>query len=528
MRALLARAVAGLLLLAGCVQVPIGGHPAPAGPAGPAQGQTAPAAPTQPQGLDPAPAPAAAAEPLPKVTLHIDLTIEHQVIEGFGATHTEHFDLATRADLMGDLRPRVIDAAYGQIGITMGHLDVGPYENFEPSSYTTANDDDDPYTFNWPAFNFVRADGQKSGVVDPARGHGFDNFTIHSGTNVRWSDPWMAALRQSNYRRYLEEMAENVVAPLVYFRDKFGITTRWHHLFNEPLTGNGELGAGSVQEIVDLVKAVGERFRREGLGALRFVVASEETEEASLAAARAVLADPDARRLVGAISYHTYPYGSIYSDVNRILATSGAGQPDAGRIKVRNDIRDLAKQHGVQVWMTEVSNGRAGPLDSMRGRAIHIHDELRHAGASSYWAMFQAWDGLATRGTCDEDCLVHFNRARGTVSISGTGYAIGHYARWVRRGAVRVEARSDDPLVLVSAFRDAASAKLVAVVINNHPQARSIDLHAPGMVRSGGVEGEQSSSRGYWLALEALAAGDGHLGVVAPGHTVTTLSIPLR
>jgi hypothetical protein len=73
---------------------------------------------------------------------------------------------------------------------------------------------------------------------------------------------------------------------------------------------------------------------------------------------------------------------------------------------VRNDIRDLAKQYGLQVWMTEVSNGRAGPLDSLRGRAIHIHDEMRYANASSYWAMFQAWDIVAQQGTDGEDRIV--------------------------------------------------------------------------------------------------------------------------
>ena len=464
------------------------------------------------------------------VSVRINAAMAHQVIEGFGAATTEHFDLVTREDLMGALRPRVIEAVYGQIGITMGHLDVGPYENFDAARYTTANDDSDPATFNWPAFNFVRSDGQKSGIVDLARPYGFDNFTIHTGTNVRWSDPWMADLRKTNYRLYLDEMAENVVAPLIYWRDKFGIVTRWHHLFNEPTTGNVELAGGGVQEVVDIVKAVGARFRREGFGDLRLVVASEETEEASLASARAILADPEARRFVGAISYHTYPYGSVYSDVNRILATSGQGKPDTGRIKVRNEIRDLAKQYGLQVWMTEVSNGRAGPLDSLRGRAIHIHDEMRYANASSYWAMFQAWDTFTQRGKCDEDCLVYFNRVRGTVSISGTGYAIGHYARWIKRGSVRIESETDDPLVLASAFRDDSKKKIIAVLVNNHREPVKVILSTAGHVElSGDVKGEYSSLEGYWLALaESKQREDGNISMVLSARSVTSLSLGFR
>ena len=466
------------------------------------------------------------------VSVRIDEAITHQVIEGFGAAHNEFFDMPSREDLMGTLRPRVIEAVYGQIGITMGHLDVGPYENFDPSSYTTANDDGDPFTINWRAFNFVRSEGQKIGIVDLARPYGFDNFTIHSGTNVRWSDPWLADIRKTNYRLYLDEMAENVVAPLIHWRDKFGIVTRWHHLFNEPTTGNAELAGRGVQEVVDIVKAVGARFRREGLGDLRMAVASEETEEASLATARAILADPEARRYVGAITYHTYPYGSIYSDVNRILATSGQGKPDAGRIKVRNEIRDLAKQYGLQVWMTEVSNGRAGPLDSMRGRAIHIHDELRYANASSFWAMFQVWDTFARRGTCDEDCLVFFNRVRGTVSISGTGYAIGHYARWIKRGALRISSESDDPLVLASAFRDDARKEIIAVVVNNHREPVSASFTAAGnILRGDKVKGEQSGAEGFWLPITVIPTEQrdvGSFSVVLPARSVTSLSVGLQ
>ena len=508
--------LAGMAVIAGCVSVPDLHQTS----------RTSNAIATAPA-TAPATLPAPVPTPARSVSIRIDETIAHQVVEGFGASVNEYFDMVSREDLMGKLRPRVIEAVYGQVSLTMGALEINPYENFDPSRNTTANDDGDPFTFNWSAFNFVRSEGQKTGIVDLARPYGFDNFTLHSGNNVRWANPWLADLRKTNYRLYLDEAAENVVAPLVYWRDKFGIVPRWHQLFNEPTTGNSELGGGSVQEVVDLVKVVGARFRREGFGDLRMAIASEETEEASLATARAILADPEARRYVGAISYHTYPYGSIYSDVSRILATSGQGRPDAGRIKVRNDIRDLAKQYGLQVWMTEVSNGRAGPLDSLRGRAIHIHDEMRYANASSYWAMFQAWDTFEQRGSCDEDCLVYFNRVRGTVSISGTGYAIGHYARWVKRGAIRIEDESDDPLVLASVFRDDTRKEIVAVVVNNHREPVSVTLRMAGRAElSGEVKGEQSSAGGYWLPLpSAPLREDRRISAILPARSVTSLSV---
>jgi O-glycosyl hydrolase len=423
----------------------------------------------------------------------------------------------------------VIDAVVAQVGLTMGQLELTPYERFDPATRRTGNDDDDADRFNWSAFNFVRSDGHKRGIVDLARPLGFDNFMLHSGTNVRWADPWLGEIRRRDYAGYLREMAENVVAPLVYWRDRYGVVPRWHHLFNEPITGNAELNGATHRELVDLVKAVGARLRREGFAQLRLVVPSEETEEASLAAARAILADPEARQYVGAISFHTYPYGSIYSDVNRVLSTSGSGQPDAARIAVRRELRELARGHGLQVWMTEVSNGRANMMDSMRGRAIHIHDELRYAGVSSFWAMFAAWDGFSARGACDEDCPVFFNRVRGTITISGSGRAIGHYARWVKRGAHWVDSSTDDPLVLASAFRDDARHTLITVIVNNHREPVRLALQTACQACTGDLRGEQSSAQGYWLPLQgAERLEDGHWSVALPPRSVTSVAMSLR
>lgn len=168
-----------VLAAAGCAGAPIGsrlGPPAATETATPAPAPASPA--TQP----PAPQPTQAAR---TVSIRIDDAISHQVMEGFGATTTEWFDPGTSEDLTGTLRPRVVEAVYGQIGITMGHLEVSPFENYDSLTRATANDNNDPDTFNWSAFNFVRSNGQKTGIVDPARPYGFDNFTIHSGTNAR-------------------------------------------------------------------------------------------------------------------------------------------------------------------------------------------------------------------------------------------------------------------------------------------------------------------------------------------------------
>jgi O-glycosyl hydrolase len=470
--------------------------------------------------------PSAASSPSPSpsgsAVLLIDNTVQHQVIEGFGATVTEWVDTTTGTDQMGAMRPRIMDAIYNQVKLTTGHLDIGPYENFNPANYTTSNDDGDPFNFNWAAFNMVRSINQKSKVVDLAKPMGFNNFTIHGGMNTRWSDPWLNTIRSKGlHETYLLEAAENVVAGDVYWRNNYGIVPVWHHLFNEPTSGNQEVYGATTREIVDLVKTTGARFRREGFINTKFAVASEETEEKSLATAKAILNSPTARQYVGAISYHTYPYGSIYCDVPTILKTSGSGNPDPGRIAVRNQIRDLAKRYRLQVWMTEVSHSNANTFDTMRGRAIHIHDELSYADAAAYWGMFEAYDV----GSADEDSIVLFDPKAQTFRITGMGYAIGHYSRWINKGAIRVESRSSQSLVQVSAFRDDGQRRLVLVVINNNSGSMPVDVSLKGIALSGVVTGEQSSPAGYWNPMSAITptTSSTFLATV-PGLSVTTFS----
>src|SRR5260370_24955980 len=207
------------------------------------------------------------------------------------------------------------------------------------------------------------------------------------------------------------------------------------------------------------------------------MVGTEETEEVSLRVARAILSDPCARPFVGAIGYHSYPYGEGYSSASFILNTSGAGKPDTERVAVRHGLPDLGNKYNVNVWMTENSHaGTALSYETFRARAIQIHDELLYADASAYFAMGAMWDLTSQRlhfhnndlyGGDAEGTAVLINNDTGAVDITGIGYAIGHYARWVKPGAVRVDATSSDPLGQGSAFLDDHLGTLSQALLNH-------------------------------------------------------------
>lgn len=473
-----------------------------------------------------------------QVPVSVNISVTYQTIDGFGATHNS-LVYEGIGDVLGPvLREKAIEAAYQQVGLSLGNLEGALLES--PGNYEQrSNDNDNANAFNWDGFQTFWADAVKSNVLDLAEPFGFNGYYLNQKVNIRWASPWLADLRSSDYPRYLEEAAEQIAAGSIYWRDQYGITPRYVLLFNEPLSGNAELLEGSVQEVVDLVKAAGARLEREGFGEVKFVLPNEESVGISLETATAVLSDPEARKYAGAIGYHTYPYGMLYASIPGILSTSGAGQPNPGAIAEREQLRQLSQQYGLPVWMTEVSHGDVSPVsyDDFRGRAIHIHDEMVYANASGYFGMNNMWDTVSQEmhfgnknllDSSNEGNVILIDTDQQIVYITGMGYAIGHYARWIKPGSIRVEATSGDPLLQVSAFRTAEPDRLVLVLINNDSAPKEIQVDAGGAKLYGAVSGEQSTMSGYWTPVQEFpATSPTGFETTLPPESVTTLALSL-
>ena len=109
----------------------------------------------------------------------------------------------------------------------------------------------------------------------------------------------------------------------------------------------------------------------------------------------------------------------------------------------------------------------------------------------------------------------------GAVDITGIGYAIGHYARWVKPGAVRVDATSSDPPVQVSAFRDDSRGTVALVLINNAATLKSVSINFTGLSVTGNWTGEQSTTSGYWKPFAASSATP--FTIILPETSVTSI-----
>ena len=461
------------------------------------------------------------------VRVEVNATAAYQVMEGFGATTVPLIYQNGGDDkLPPALRTRALEAVYRDVRLTLGNVSMGRWE--------PENDDADPMHLNEAALEVAGLRATNDKLLAPARALGADGLYPGNGISL-FATEWLKPIRTSDYNRYLDECAEYVVSAVLKWRDVTGEIPRYHHLFNEPLYGNVDLRGGSPKEITGIVKRAGARLRSAGMPT-QFIIASEYSAAQSAAVAREVLADPNARQYVGAIGYHPYPYQSPYASMENILAGPGMGQPDAAAVADRRALRDLGRQYNVPVWMTEVSHGGLDPrsMDALRARAIEIHDELAYADASAFFAMHAMWDsksntehfGAERSLLKEEDTVVLIDVGASSVLITGTGYAIGHYARWVQRGALRVEAASDDSLVMVSAFKDNKRGKASFVIINNADTVKTVRVHVNGLAFTGPLEGEQSEGEVRWKALTGIApSGDAKDAFVVdvPPRSVTSV-----
>jgi O-glycosyl hydrolase len=478
------------------------------------------------------------------VLIQVDNASAYQTVAGFGGTTLSL--VYANGDHLGVFRGAAIKAAFGEVGISLGLLEIGMVET--PATATDpfgrrANDNSDPQVLDPEGFNFTESGIMREKVLIPAAAYGYGDATLGKLVNLRGPLSWLPPIRSADYSRYLDEVAEHVLAVMQHWQDAYGITPRLLDLFNEPTTGNAELQSSSVQEMVDLVARIGDRLRAAGFANVKFLVPNEETIGRSIEVAQAMLADPAARPYVGAIGYHPYPLGSVYSSPRRILESSGNGTPDAGTRQQLEQLKALGEQYGVPIWLTEVSEGPGtndyafDAIESVLARAIHVHDNFVYAGASAFFGMNTIWDsqshaehfaGREVPFLSEQSGMVLVNAATGKISITGMGYSVGHYARWIRPGAVRIEARSEKSRVIVTAFRDPPNGRIVVVVVNNESEAQLLRVRLAGTSTAGEASGEMSHGGVRWQSLPPFAPGSGgDFETAAPAKSVVTVAIPI-
>jgi O-glycosyl hydrolase len=334
---------------------------------------------------------------------------------------------------------QVYEIAFNEQGMTHVRM-VTEFECWEPD-----NDDNDPNHFNWAYFQSrFQRDDDKSRLVQSDFKMMEKIVTtfkkqlligIWNVPNWMVTDPMKKDHRDLPYSKHAE-FAESVAAYLLWARDHRGIHIPQIVLANEP---DGYQVEYSPEELRDLIKTVGAKFKREGL-ATKIVapdLASPYYDPDIWVTT--LLNDPVAASYLGAVSYHTY-----YVD----------GGPEVWNAKFAR-IAALAAAKGLEVYYTEVGT-----------TPWHI------ANISWPWAFdcMQMWHNILTHGNANlgfqwallgRDAAVNADATRNPIF-----YALEQFFHHIHIGSVRLGAQSDQRALLVSAFKHAGKNSAQIVCIN--------------------------------------------------------------
>lgn len=167
-----------------------------------------------------------------------------------------------------------------------------------------------------------------------------------------------------------------------------------------------------------------------------------------------LLAKPTATARLGAVAYHYYQYDYYQTDaIAAAQRALSAGAPA-----------------GLPLWMTEYSNTTGqgyGSWDEGLNQAVLIHEAFAN-GAS----MYVMWNLYRPGGPGEALVVIPTQRGVGGYTVTPKYWTLRQFTKYVRPGARRIGAASEDPEVLASAYRDAAAGTLTAVLINRRDEAR--------------------------------------------------------
>ena len=205
-----------------------------------------------------------------------------------------------------------------------------------------------------------------------------------------------------------------------------------------------------------------------------------------------ILSDPQARQYVGALAYHLY--GGSSSD--------------------KNNIKQLSKQYGIPVWMTEWSNGGNNGM----GWANTIHDHVSQYGISALdymWGYFGQWEPSSTNLIT----LKYSGAQYLGYELNKHYYTMGQYSRFVRPGSQRIEAISTDQAVKVTAYKDGQD--IIVVAINNGG-TKTVQFNLNGISDVTRVNPIRTSETENWAVLDSIAVSGSTFMAILSANSITT------
>jgi ankyrin repeat protein/O-glycosyl hydrolase/predicted glycoside hydrolase/deacetylase ChbG (UPF0249 family) len=366
------------------------------------------------------------------VEVKVDTQVTHQTIQGFGTMWIESRDRPEYHD------PAFFDMAADDLGLSILRI-------FAPTDLEPVNDDNDPNHFNWPAFKTATMNDRMT-FAQQFKKRGVQRFllTVLSPSEflkTNRSADWGGALRADMY----DEYAEQVAAMVILAQKNWGINITDVTIQNELLFT--EFYGSCVyypEGAREAVRALMHKFQKEGIKTRIFMPEDMMVYDRMMAYIKPTMADPETSKFPG--GFCTHRLGG-YDEVRRWYEST--------------------KKYGRENWMTE-TGGHPQTWTGAMNMAGDMYDYL--VGGN-----FNAW--IYERLTGDAGAV---SALFADGKPAPKYYAAKHYFRYVRPGAVRIEAQSPDVDLLVSAYRHDVDGTLTVVLINRSDRPMAVQLAMSG------------------------------------------------
>lgn len=449
-----------------------------------------------------------AAAKVQSATVTVDAGVSFQRMEGFGTSSRvfddphiyENFNPATSRSatiLTTAQQNEVLDRLYVELGLTRVHPvnpDVGTLEGQPYIGVEPVNDNADPYVTDLSKFDFSwkNLDAHVT-EIDRARQRGVTTYFL-SPLNRQ---TWMGASTANDAAEYAEWLLAMVLRA-----QALGVTLPYLSVANEPSYNRNMMSGAFIR---DVIKNLGPRLRAAGLPTL-FVTPDDVRSSDAAAKTMTIMADPVARSYVGALATHLYDE-----------PLTNVGQMKA-----------LAQQYGLPLWMTETSMGLAGSFGF--GNGPFDWADLIHQLISTYdvTALDYQWGFIGTAGN---GSLIDLNSDPATNAYAGYTlrkeyYVTGQYSRWVRPGARRILADSTGGNIKVTAYVDGTQVTIVA--LNSAASlSESVLFNLAGLPGITSLTPVRTSGTENWATLPPINVTGTSFTATLPHGSLTTFTATL-
>jgi len=439
----------------------------------------------------------------------IDPAQQYQKIQGFGMNYTGPY---FRND-----QKAMFDMLIDDLGVTM--FRVVPYLVY--SNWEETNDNDDPRVMNWEYYNdrystpifeatwnglrYLNSRGIQPmlALMGPVPAWMTDNNPPpprHKVCQEKVPPSLQGHLSPAMY----DEFAEEVVSMVEYARIQAHIDFEYFSPFNETDCYPPEGPRVDPDEAPNVLKAVAQRLKKEGLGDIRLAVADNAIITNDYT--DPILKDDELMKQVGVFAFHTYGETSVGPQVERVKAS---------------------KYPQVPVWLTEYGdlhdedkafeNQWKNFCLAANRRALTALNQ----GASAIF-FFDAFDDY-------EECAKRlcyyglFRSASHVYSPKKSYYATRQLYHFVRPGWRRIAATTGVPGLTLSGFQGPTADSLVIVgVKEGGPNRIRIEL---SRTATGPTSWElyETTRELDCQKVNTLPLGDGHAEIELSDEAVFSL-----